>query len=118
MYKDPYLMRDIPEVDADSVLDEPDNLADVINDNQVDCEENKNDRSEKADASARQPKVPSESNADIIQQQTQQSSTFPSQSSETYYEVEKLLRVKRIRGKKHYLVKWKGNYKNIKIMGV
>ena len=32
--------------------------------------------------------------------------------SDKYYEMDRLLKVKFMQGKKHYLVKWKGQYKN------
>ena len=47
-------------------------------------------------------------------QETQNKGTLDTsiESNDKYYEVDMLLKVKWVQGKKHYLVKWRGEYKN------
>ena len=52
-----------------------------------------------------------QTHADSTTQSTsQEANPSSSQSDDTYYEVENLLKMKFMKGKKHYLVRWKGNY--------
>ena len=47
---------------------------------------------------------------EVKDQKDQKSTPTPKLSDDTYYEVDKLLKVRRIGGQTQYLVKWKGNY--------
>ena len=102
-YKDPYLMRDLPdpETDADDENYEPQNA--------------QPNRVSSGDTQAESGLTPENTNTHrpLADQKTQQDDINQhSQSDDKYYEVEKLLKVKRLQGKKHYLGKWKGNFKN------
>ena len=49
---------------------------------------------------------------EVKDQKDQKSTPTPKLPDDTYHEVDKLLKVRRIGGQTQYLVKWKGNYQS------
>ena len=102
-YEDPYIMRDLMEQN---------NGAEAANDQEVRTEQTEQPNPINDDSLQKsQTKEPDQPGADNETQGKSQEANPPSsQSDDTYFEVETLLKMKYIRGKKHYLVHWKGNY--------
>ena len=100
-YKDPYIMRDLPDVNEEEETDEQ----------EVSIPQNEHPTTAGSDnTTENQAKEQNPPDADNTAQGKTKANPPSSQSDDTYYEVESLLKMKYIRGKKHYLVHWKGNY--------
>lgn len=138
-YKDPYIMRDLPE--TGQVREEHD-PAPLQENNEVHDQENRaNSDQDTPNAGAHlhipqqehvqmeeagETQVPKRTDnrsdvtnnhdavnqnaGEVKDQKDQKSTPTPKLSDDTYYEVDKLLKVRRIGGQTQYLVKWKGNY--------
>ncbi|MEW8546122.1 MAG: reverse transcriptase domain-containing protein [Candidatus Thiodiazotropha sp.] len=104
-YKDPYIMRDVPvELDED-------HAEETSNEGKVNTSNQNIQDTEKTDSKVTNAPTASQSTE---AQETKQKGNFDTsnKSNDKYYEVDRLLKVKWVRGKKFYLVKWKGEYKN------
>ena len=96
-YKDPYIMRDLPDQSYE---------AEAANDHEVSI-----DQSKHQNHGGENNLTMNQTHADsTTQSKSQEANPSSSQSDDTYYEVETLLKMKFMKGKKHYLVRWKGNY--------
>ena len=94
-------MRDLPDVNEEEETDEQ----------EVSIPQNEHPTTAGSDnTTENQAKEQNQPDADNTAQGKTKANPPSSQSDDTYYEVESLLKIKYIRGKKHYLVHWKGNY--------
>ena len=102
-YKDPYIMRDLPD---------PEDAVKETVDPDVSIDQNpKPNHVNENNLMGNQTKEPDQSDAGTSSQGMSQEANPPSsQSDDTYYEVETLCKMEYIRGKKHYLVHWKRDY--------
>ena len=90
-------MRDLPDLS---------NEAEATNDHEVSIDQNKHQNH-----GGENNLTMNQTHADsTMQSKYQEANPSSSQSDDTYYEVETLLKMKFMKGKKHYLVRWKGNY--------